>query len=255
MNHEKASDKDRDMSTISALLQPFQTYLTPMRGDHDTAERRAAITRMLATRYLAWDQLRKHLFNPRQFPALPRNESVIALARQLSQFGWIHSSHPTHSVWQLDAASPDEIVYLRGGWLEEYTWLGYRAAGCDEAYFAQKVRWTVGDTEGDNEIDVIARRGNQLSFASCKSIRPEAESNGERMREFVHELLSWDLHFADTEAKTLLVTTADLIDETRGNLARHPTLLARATVYDLDIVGLEDLGWKRFVQAIEAHWD
>lgn len=243
------------MNTISTLLQPFQTYLTPMRGDHETAERRADTTRMLATRYPAWDQLRKHLFNPRQFPTLPRNESVIALAQQLSLLGWIRSSHATRNIWHVDAASSDEIVYLRGGWLEEYTWLAYLAAGCDEAYFAQKVSWTVGNTEGDNEIDVIARRGNKLSFASCKSIRPVSESNGERMREFVHELLSWDLHFTDTEAKTMLVTTADLLDETRGNLARHPTLMARALVYDLDIVGLEDLCWQRFINAIDSHWD
>ncbi len=36
MNHEKASDKDRDMSTISALLQPFQTF-------HDTHLRKLLI--------------------------------------------------------------------------------------------------------------------------------------------------------------------------------------------------------------------
>lgn len=80
------------MSSISKLLKPFKTYLTPMRGDHETAERRSDITRLLASNYPAWDQLRKHLFNPKQFPMLPLNEKAIALAQKLSLLGWVRSS-------------------------------------------------------------------------------------------------------------------------------------------------------------------
>lgn len=240
------------MDTIASLLAPHHTYLTDHTGDKSQARTRAPLTRLLAARYPAWDSLRRHLFEPHHHPSLRRNEGVMALAKQLEQQGWIVRSQP--GCYQTADLCNEDSVYLRGGWLEEYAWLAYEAAGCDEVYFAQKVRWHVGEVAGENELDVIARRGKQLSFASCKSLKPMATANHDKLRDFSNELLSWDMHFSATEAKTLLITTADLLDETRHRTERFPTIKTRAQVYDMDVLGLEDMAWHRFVQAVDLHW-
>lgn len=241
------------MQTIDHLLQRQNACLAPSTGDKQLARQRETTTRLLASRYPAWDVLRKHLFEPHQCPRLPRNEGAMALAQQLEHAGWLERRGP--DVWSTDLADTEQGVYLRGKWLEEYTWMAYEAAGCDEAYFSQVIHWKADGAEGVNEMDVIARRGAQLSFASCKSLKPIAASNAERLRVYSHELLSWDVHFSKSEAKTLLVTTADLVDESRSHMERFPTLRARAKIYDMDLVGIESLGWDRLVREIAQHWD
>lgn len=241
-------------SSIEGLLGRRGARLHGSGGNQALARKRADVSRLLAHGYEAWDRLRSHLFNPQDHPRLMASEATRVLASKLMARGWIKPASRDGSTWGLDQADEDTERYLRGGWLEEYVWLAHLEAGCDEACFGQQVEWTVDTVIGRNEIDVIARRGEVLSFTSCKCVKPRHASHNERLREFINEVGYWDWHFADREARGLLVTTADLLDEMQHNAARYPTLMARAKVLDVGMAGLEHLGWERLVQSVRAHW-
>lgn len=242
-----------DMS-IDALLRRRGAHLLGEGGDQRRARERADVTMELAARYEAWDRLRSHLFNPHDHPRLIASEATRGVARALQSRGWIRPLRCDGSAWLLDGADEDTDRYLRGAWLEEYAWLAHVEAGCDEASFGQQVQWSVDGVPGRNEIDVIARRGPLLSFTSCKCIKPRHASHNERLREFIHEIAYWDWHFADRNARALLVTTADLLNELADDAQRYPTLMARAKVLDIGVAGLEQLAWLPLVQSVREHW-
>jgi len=149
-----------------------------------------------------------------------------------------------------------EFMYIKGGWLEEYVYCAHVQAGVDEASYGQAVEWRVGDVIGNNEIDVIARRGDKLSFTSCKTQDPYLLAGStKQITGFLTEVDYWDTHFADNSGKLLLVVTADFIDEMKQNRHRYPLIYARASVLNIDVIGLEDLAWERIVCRVEKHWE
>lgn len=154
--------------------------------------------------------------------------------------------------------SPAAKRYLTGGWLEELGWLAMVAAGADEACFGQQIEWNLDGHQGRNEIDVIGRRGNILSFVSCKTAA--ARHRGDRrttakFTDFLHETHYWDLHFAAGDARAMLLVTTDLIDEAKGDRPRSELLFTRATVLDVDLIGRDAFDWSRLVNAMRDHWE
>ena len=145
--------------------------------------------------------------------------------------------------------------YLTGGWLEELAWLAAKSAGAEEAIYGQVVGWEVKGFTGENEIDLIMRRGDELSFVSCKALRSELDINDKkhrnRLMDAVHEADNLaDDHFGEMDEKVAVLVTTDLYDELRDT-ARYHALMGKAAVWDVQLIALEELGWDKPVAAFQ----
>jgi hypothetical protein len=144
--------------------------------------------------------------------------------------------------------------YLSGGWLEELAWLAAKSAGAEEAIYGQVVGWEVKGFTGENEIDLIMRRGNELSFVSCKALRSELDINDKkhrnRLMDAVHEADNLADHFGERGEKVAVLVTTDLYDEVQDT-ARYHALMGKAAVLDVHLIALEELAWDRLVEAFQ----
>lgn len=240
------------MITVESLLARRKARLSGETKNKEKARERSRESRFLAENFPSYDQLRAHLYHPHHFPTFEVSLKNVAVTGRLETLGWIERTGLR--TWSV--ADDFEIrSYLSGGWLEEYSFLAHEAAGADEVYFGQEIEWRVGDVVGKNEIDVIARRGDVLSFTSCKTIQADkTQGHMAQLRGFVTETDYWNIHFADDQGRALLVVTADFIDELNGNAHRYPQLMARASILNVTVAGLESLAWPRLVESIKAHW-
>lgn len=240
------------ISTVDSLLQKRGVSRFGVAGDKALARSRMQASRFLAEHFAAYDSLRAHLFHPEHFPVYEASPEGREVTRQLVELGWIEPSGA--QTWALGHDIKIRS-YLAGGWLEEYVFLAHEAAGSDEVYFAQQVEWKVGNVIGKNEIDVIARRGDILSFTSCKAIQADkTQAHMAQLRGFITETDYWNIHFANDQGRALLVVTADFIDELSRNSLRYPQLMARASILNVTVASLESLSWSKIVEAIKAHW-
>lgn len=240
------------MTTINQLLNLRDARLGSHTGDQNKARSRANHSRFIGNNFKAFDNLRAHLFHPNHHPTISPSAQEMNVAQYLARQGWIEKINSR--VWQI---SEDDGVrtYLSGAWLEELVFLAYEEVGTDEIYLGQQVQWTVNGVLGCNEIDVIARRGDLLSFTSCKTIRADKSSGHmAQLRDFVTETDYWNIHFAEDKGRALLVTTADFYDEMNNQCHRYPQLAARASILNVSISGLEDLKWEQLVNRVYVHW-
>jgi hypothetical protein len=238
-------------ATIAQLLVRRGVRLAGAGGDPVLARARAGLSRHLWEEYRAFNPLRLALVREQPFhpmdPAQRRVRDALVAAGLLVAVGG----------GRIEPMSDDAERYLRGGWLEELAFCAVVAAGAEEAFFAQPVDWTVDGHLGRNEIDVIARRGDVLSFTSCKAVSPTlsaATPDRARLDGYVLESAYWDLHFADGHGRAMLLVATDLVDEQR-DAARFPSVAGRARVLDVDLVGLDHGRWADLVAAYVAHWD
>ena len=239
------------VTTIDELLAQRDVRRGDKTGDKQLARSRAVHSQFIAKNFEVFERLRAHLFHPHHHPIFTLAQTAQALTAYFEQIGWIKPAG--NQRWRI--SNDDSIrVYLSGGWLEELVFLAHEEAGADEVYFGQEIYWVVNGIEGKNEVDVLARRGDVLSFTSCKAIRPDkSPSHIEELRGFLNETDYWDIHFAEDKGRALLVVTADFIDE-YSNKHRYPTLAARAAILDVSIAGLEWLEWARLVGVVDKHW-
>ena len=152
----------------------------------------------------------------------------------------------------------DARRFITGGWLEELAWLAAIEAGADEARYSQLVGWEAGGYTGENEIDVIFRKGDRLGFISCKALRSSLMSSDRkhrgRMMDAVHEADNLADHFGQHGERVGVLVTTDLFDEDRGQ-ARYEALMGKAAVLDVRIIPLEDLHWTRLVKVMQYLMD
>jgi len=145
--------------------------------------------------------------------------------------------------------------YLTGGWLEELAWLAAISAGADEAIYGQVVGWEVKGYTGENEIDLIMRKGDALSFVSCKALRSELDINDKkhrnRLMDAVHEADNLADHFGEKGEKVAVLVTTDLYDEIRDS-ARYQALMGKAAVLDVRLIALEELVWDKLLDAFQS---
>lgn len=241
-----------EIITVESLLARRNARCSGETKNKEKARLRGQETKFLVENFLWFDRLRAHLYHPDHFPIFDVSAEASDLTRRLENLNWIERTGVR--TW---AVTEDSNIrsYLSGGWLEEYAFLAHEAAGADEVYFGQEIEWRVGDVLGKNEIDVIARRGDVLSFTSCKTIQADkSQGHMAQLRGFVTETDYWNIHFADDRGRALLVVTADFIDELNGNAHRYPQLMARASILNVTVAGLESLAWPRLVESIKAHW-
>lgn len=241
---------------IDALLAIRNTRRIGSTSNHDLALKNLEISKYIAKHYEGFNVLRKHLVHPSDNPQINHISTDTKLCIQLLlDMGWIKQISPKqwHPVILKDS---QEFSYLKGNWLEEYLYCAHIHAGVDEAYCGQQIEWRVGNVIGKNEIDVIARRGETISFTSCKSQNPfPGNGTSTQLTKFLSEVDYWDTHFANNTGKLLLAVTTDLIDEINANTHRYPLVVARASILQVDLIGLEDLIWESLVGKIGEHWD
>ena len=241
------------MTSIDSLLSQRNTQRTAKTGNTLIAQERFDSTRFIAEHYQEFDKIRSHLFHPHQHKKVASPQKLQTIINFFEEKKWIIPVG--ERTWKLNVHG-DLRFYLAGGWLEELIFFAHKEAGADEAYFGQQVIWDVNGTTGKNEIDVIARRGDILSFTSCKTIGVKKSSKHmSQLRGFLTETDYWNIHFANDKGRALLVTTADFINELNNNQHRYPQLISRSTILDVSMIGLEQLEWNILVETIDKHWN
>jgi hypothetical protein len=249
-NKKTMDDLLADRNTRRQLDKQHQTDAEK----HAGAMRRLEITKQLANHFSSFNRIKNHLVH--SHPAPHPTREVHAVIDLLVNTGLLEMVDKSEYRAPFNPGTENFDYLLKGRWLEEYVYCAQFAAGVDEACYSQELFWKVGEYDGKNEIDVIARRGEKLSLTSCKSRPPMKEAGTkDELSTFLDEVHFWDAHFAGDKGKLLLVTTADLIDEVQNNRHRYPLLAARATIVDVGLLGMEDLRWDLLVKKIDEHWN
>ncbi len=210
-------------------------------------KRRARIwfphARFLAEHFAEYDALRRSLMHRTHSQAAAQGRAVRdyleGAGLLLPQRGG--GVHP---------ASHDADQFLRGQWLEEYVYAAFLGAGADAATFHQSIHWRIDAFEGDNEIDIIARIGNRLAFASCKAMKPAPNVSATQnyrgaLINFLNEIDNAQDQYGYPWDSAFLFTTTAFSDD--NGQARYGSILGKARALDVYVLGLEDLPWRRLL--------
>ncbi len=242
--------------TIQSLLEKRGAWLKGDMPDSDHVLHRQELTRLIGNSYSMFEVVRDRLLNSGQSVKAPGSHLQIewewekSFIEQLLSYKMLLIADDGHEVCETQG-----LRYLSGGWLEELAWLAAREAGAEEAVFGQVIGWTVKGFTGENEIDLIARRGDALTFISCKALKSELDMRDKkhrnRLMEAVHEADNIADHFGSGNGKVAVLVTTDLHDEQKGTV-RYNALMGKAAVLNVEIVSLEKLQWDKLVSAMTA---
>ncbi|NJM31535.1 MAG: hypothetical protein HC855_16915 [Rhizobiales bacterium] len=222
------------------------------------ADSRAALTRRIADNYGTFESLRDMVLrtteelvrhNVEAHQTMP--DASRDLLEELLRHGVVIREEHGHAICEVNGKR-----YLSGGWLEELAYLAARESA-DEAFYGQNIGWSVKGYNGENEVDLIARRGGIMGFVSCKALRSVLDISDRKQRnrlmDAVHEADNLADHFGRPGERVAIMVTTDLHDEMRG-LPRYSALMGKAAVLDVRIISLEELGWDRLVTAVSELW-
>ncbi len=249
-----------DKPSIEALLSHRGAWLKGDTGDQDAALQRATLSRMVANNYPLFEEVRDRIF--RATDAFMRHVEIIPetlgkdghalVAEMLRQRMVIEEEHG-HAICEVQGRR-----YMSGGWLEELSWLAAMEAGAEEAFYGQVIGWEVKGFHGENEIDLIMRRGSTLGFVSCKALRSELDMHDRkhrnRLMDAVHEADNLADHFGRPGERVAVLITTDLIDELK-NAPRYNALMGKAAILDVRLISLEDLAYGKLIAAFESMWE
>ena len=237
--------------TISDLLKTRNARFKGKSGDTGLALERSHLTRKIEDNYPAFEPVRDLLLN--------RNPNWKKIESDLCEHGsHLRKEFEQHGMCEQHADGGYHVNalakrYLSGGWLEELAWLASIEAGADEAVFSQTIGWHAQGYHGQNEIDLIVRKGKRLGFTSCKAVGSEFNSDSRkhrnRLMDALHEADNLADHFGVEGDRVAILVTADLIDELK-NQPRYMSLMGKAAVLDVRVIPLEELGWDKLVAAI-----
>ena len=235
--------------SIADILEERGAFLKGRPGDENVARAREPLLKAIEHNYTLFEPLRDRLLTR---VGLPEREATAQDLAGLIDHMLSHDLLVREDgiIVARDAAARR---FLSGGWLEELAWLAAMEAGADEAIFSQVLGWKVGDFYGENEIDVIVRKGDSLGFVSCKALQSEFNSDNRkhrnRLMDALHEADNLCDHFGREGERVGILVTTDLIDEAR-NQPRYMALMGKAAVLDVRIIPLEELEWDPLVSAI-----
>jgi hypothetical protein len=246
--------------SIEALLQKRGAWLKGEKGSHEKANARAGLTRLISDDYQLFEQVRDRIFRAtdqfiKHLEIVPETLSVEghSLVEQMLSLGLVKREEHGHEICELEGKR-----YLGGGWLEELAFLAARDAGAEEATYGQVIGWQVKGFTGENEIDLIMRRGEMLGFVSCKALRSELDihdrKHRNRLMDAVHEADNLADHFGRPGECVAVLVTTDLHDEIKG-APRYNALMGKAAILDVRIIPLEELAFDRLVEALAGMWD
>jgi hypothetical protein len=246
--------------SIEALLAARHAWLKSDSGDQDEILARAEVTRFISNNYKLFEQVRDRIFRAtesfmRHVEIVPETlspEGHLLVGKLLKHKLVIHEEQG-HDICEVHGRR-----YLSGGWLEELAWLAARGAGAEEAYCGQVIGWSVKGFTGENEIDLLMRKGRSLGFVSCKALRSEFDNTDKkhrnRLMDAVHEADNLLDHFGKPGECVAVLVTTDLFDELKGQ-PRYMALAGKAAVLDVRIISLEDLAYERLVAAMASMWE
>ncbi len=238
--------------TISNLLKKRGAWLKGEKVDFEAARQRMALTRAIGENYQKFELLRDELLNAPNAKDLASSDIDSDVRGQIIEGLVEHQIVRLGNNGTLPYDTPS-LKFLSGGWLEELAWLAAMEAGAHEAVFGQVLGWKVEGYTGENEIDVITRFGDALTFISCKALRSEFQSSDKkhrhRLMDALHEADNLADHFGLPNEKVAVLVTTDLFDEERG-VARYSALMGKAAVLKVRIVSLEEIEWPKLVSAM-----
>jgi hypothetical protein len=245
--------------TIESLLKNRGAWPKAVHGDKDAARANAPLTRLIADNYALFEDVRDHILRETDDYTHRRVSERLPLPEGGQK---IFDSLIAHKIivpkpGDIYVADSGGRRYLSGGWLEELAWLAAMESGADEANFGQVLGWEVKGFHGENEIDLIIRRNDHLTFVSCKALSSEMDMADRKLRhrlmDAVHEADNLVDHFGEQGERVAVLVTTDLFDEMK-NVPRYNALMGKAAVLDVQVIALEDIGWDRLVKAIgELH--
>ncbi len=239
------------MPSIAELLQQRNAFLKGCSGDEVETLARADLLRLIGDNYRLFEGVRNALLNgPGMQPFSPEGREFDArLIEGLRKAGFVEQ---VGGLWRPTGALARR--FLSGGWLEELAWLAGMHAGADEGIYSQCVRWEVRGYRGENEIDVILRKGTRLAFISCKALQSDFDSTNRKLRnrlmDALHEADNLGDHFGREGDRVGVLVTSDLHDEEQGDRPRYQALMGKAAVFDVRIIPLEELEWPDLVAAM-----
>jgi hypothetical protein len=245
--------------SIEALLAARGAWLKGDTGDQDEAIGRKPLTRMIADHYGTFEQVRDRIFRATEsfmrhveiIPETLSDEGHALVAEMLNHRVVVKEEHG-HAICEVAGRR-----YLSGGWLEELAWLASQDAGAEEAFYGQVIGWSVKGFSGENEIDLIMRKGGNMGFVSCKALRSQLDMHDRKQRnrlmDAVHEADNLADHFGRPGDGVAVLVTTDLHDEIRG-VPRYNALMGKAAVLDVRMISLEDLGYDTLVAALRKMW-
>lgn len=237
--------------SIASLLARRNAALKGLSGDTDLAHRRSELTHMIRRDYPAFEPVRDVLLKRHagQGDARRFSDNEMQFIDRMDDHGLVSTDDDGRHT----ASHSEAKRYLGGGWLEEMAWLAAMEAGADEAVFAQTLKWSAKEYHGQNEIDLIVRKGGRLGFTSCKAVNSDFDSDSRKQRnrlmDALHEADNLVDHFGRDGDRVAILVTADLIDELR-NQPRYIALMGKAAVLDVRVIPLEELGWEKLVSAL-----
>jgi hypothetical protein len=238
--------------TIASLLKRRGAWLKGESLDVDSVVRRKDLTRTIGENYQKFELLRDELLNAPNAQSLVTSDPDHEVRGQILEYLVEHNIVKLGNNGTLPYDSPS-LKFLSGGWLEELAWLAAMEAGAHEAVFGQVLGWKVDGYVGENEIDVITRYNETLTFISCKAFRAEFQASDKkhrhRLMDAVHEADNLADHFGLPNEKVAVLVTTDLFDEERG-AARYSALMGKAAVLKVRIVPLEEMEWSKLVSAM-----
>jgi len=243
-------------TSIEKLLSHRKAWPKGSPGDVAEAHRRAELSRMIAHDYMCFEHLRDMVLHLVAAHALDEHEVIsqhpdmAPLLLEMERFGLIEAQNTPRV--KIDSRARR---YLSGGWLEELAWLAAHEAGADEAVFSQVVSWEFEGFRGENEIDLIMRKGGRLALVSCKALKSELDIKDRKLRsklmDAVYETDSLVDHFGRQGDRVALIVSTGLHDEIR-NVPVYQALMGKAAVLNVHMIPLEEIVWDRLVQAMRA---
>jgi hypothetical protein len=246
--------------SIAKLLEGRGVSVKGAPFDLDETGKRAGMTKRIADDYALFEQVRDRIFHAtdsfiRHVEIVPETISSDGhvLLGEMLRLGLVKKEEHGHEICEVQGKR-----YLSGGWLEELAWLAAQESGAHEALYGQCVSWSVKGYSGENEIDLIMRRDESLSFVSCKALRSMLDNQDRkhraRLMDAVQEADNLADHFGRPGEKVAVLVTTDLFDEIKGT-PRYSALMGKAAVLDVRIIPLEELKWDRLVSALAGLWE
>ena len=238
------------MPDIGELLKERGAFLKGCAGNVGAVRERAPLLKLIGDNYTVFEPLRDQLMQRAGVPLdAELSEPAARMLLELRKAWLVNQAEDCYT-----PSGAEGRRFLSGGWLEELAYLAAMEAGADEAVFSQCVGWRVKDFSGENEIDVILRKGERLAFISCKALQsrfdPANRKHRNRLMDALHEADNLGDHFGRPGDRVGVLVTSDLYDEFRDNQPRYQALMGKAAVFDVRIIPLEELRWEHLVPAI-----
>jgi hypothetical protein len=239
--------------TIQNLLERRGAWLKGKPASQATVRDRSALLRLLGENYTDFEHLRDELL---QTP-VPQDVALNTSAQE--RRAEILDSLVRNNIVKLgsNGTLPQDtsgMRFLAGGWLEELAWLAALEAGAHEAVFGQVLGWNFSGYSGENEIDVIIRKDETLTFVSCKAFKSQLSMSDKkhrnRLMDAIHEADNLCDHFGRPNERVAVLLTTDLFDEQKGT-ARYSALMGKAAALRVHIISLEDMSWPKLVAGLD----